>query len=434
MNPTSREVVTQALSGLKKAGIHVEGRHNVTVPGTLTTPDESLHLLNRAIREAGAFSLYIGLNICKYKCLYCRYHSRPVRMDQVPATIDRILEEVTTEAKLTKNSLPESDSALVSSLYIGGGTPTLMSEAQLERLLAMCHRSFRLSSATEVSMEGTPDLLTSEAIMAMKRRGVNRISMGIQRLDDDWLARMKRGNSVKDILQALETLAASGVRFNVDLMCGFEDQTIESFLSGLERVLGFEPHEITVYFFEDEYQWSRKALKAVRPADPFTAYLMWQAGRELCLKVGRHEAPMGWWLRPDVSRSQVYVDRWFSQVPLVGFGTAAYSFSRYQQYTNLLGSAYQEALAQGRPPIDPTRAFRYSPGQQRLRKMAFELKSVFQTEVGGEQAFFESLEKAGLGTISRNDQTFALSKEGIVVIEEIMRALIEKSQALGEKS
>jgi coproporphyrinogen III oxidase-like Fe-S oxidoreductase len=301
---------------------------------------------------------------------------------------------------------------------------------QLGRLLEVCRDSFRITPETEISVEGTPDALTPDKVNSLLDLGVNRLSMGIQRLSDEWLIRMGRGHQVADVLKALETLQGSAVRFNVDLMCGFDDQTVSEFLRDLETVISYDPHEITVYFLEGKFQLSGKDLKGVKPADPFTAYLMWETGRELCQKHGRQEAPMGWWLRPDIPRSKVYVDRWLDQVPLVGFGTGAYSFSRYQQYTNLTGSNHKEALAEQVLPIDKARTFSYSPAQQELHRMAFDLKSVFITQIGVEKTFFKGLEKAGLGKL--DDNTFQLNRAGIVVVEEIMRALIEKSSALGQ--
>lgn len=421
-------IVTKALAGLNEAGIPLQVQHNVVVPGTLTTVEESLQLLNKAMAEANHFSLYYGLNICKYKCRYCRYHSHRVPPDRIEERMNSAIAELSLESILFRAQA--HNCPRVSSLYIGGGTPALMTETQLDRLLQVCRTSFRITPETEISIEGTPDALTEAMVCALKKLGINRISMGIQRLDDDWLARVGRGHNVSDVLRALETLVASEVRFNVDLICGFDDQTIEQFLSDLTTVLSYGPHEITVYFLEGRFQLSGRSLKGVKPADPLTSYLMWEAGRQLCRKHGRQEAPMGWWLKPGVSRSQVYIDRWLDQVPLVGFGTGAYSFSRYQQYTNLTGKAYRDALAKATLPIDPSRVFGYSPDQQELHRMAFDLKSVFETQIGTEGTFFEKLEKAGLGKISSGK--FQLNRAGIVVVEEIMRALIEKSAALGQ--
>lgn len=414
--------VAKALAGLQKAAIHVEERHNVTVPGTLTTPGESLRLLNLAITETRRLSLYVGINVCAYLCQYCRYGNQTAAPERLLRLIQSKLEELAMEMEIVSSKLPSIKSATVSSLYIGGGTPSLMSETQLSHLLENLRHYFQLSPQTEITLEGTPNTLTPANLIAFKRQGVNRISCGVQRLNDAWLSQVGRHHSVSEALNSLQALQGSGIRFNVDLMYGFADQTLESFLEDIKKVLEYAPNEVTIYRLEVQKRRGDREILVAR-ASSTAAYQMWVAAREVFRDHGYLEGPASWFTRQGQGRAQVYIDRWQTQIPLLGLGYGAYSFSCYQQHTNL--------SSVGQP--DPAKTYCYSKEQQKLRRMVFELKARFKTRINGEVAFFENLEETRLGRISSGD-VFRLNLAGKIAVEEIIRALIEKSGALGQSA
>ncbi len=239
---------------------------------------------------------------------------------------------------------------------------------------------------------------------------------------------MNRKHSSDGVFQALKILNESGINYNIDLMYGFNGQDIQSFCKDIVEILKYSPEEITLYRFETQKRTDDRDIRISR-SNSELIYSMQEAGRLILEKNGYIEGPDGWFTRKDVKRSQVYEDRWKRQIPLIGFGPEAYSFSKYQQHTNKSLIKYKEAIRQKDLTLDEQRIFEYIGNQQKMRKIVFELKSHFETVFDNSyKFFFESLAVNGLGDIyeENNFKIFKLNKYGIIVVEEIMRVLIEK--------
>ena len=427
----SKRRVEKAMSALDDLGISVAERHNVVVPGTLTEQDKSFDLLKESIKESDSVGVYAGINVCSYICKYCRYYSRTGSAEELPDKVDEDLKNLDEEISMVQERINPGVQLESSSLYIGGGTPTLMSEEQMDRFFHSLQRAYKFDESTEITMECTPDTLSVEKVQLMSQYGVNRISMGVQRLDDEWLASMGRKHLTSDVMSGLQLLDESGIRYNIDLLYGFEGQSVQSFVQDLQQILKFSPIEITIYRFEDQKRTDDRQIRLDR-AESDQIYLMQDVAREILLQKGYYEGPDGWFTKEGYSKAQVYVDRWQDQKPLIGFGPEAYSFSKYQQHTNLPYHKYLESLGEKELPLDQDRTYEYSQDQQNLRRMIFDLKSTFSTTFNEDHSnFFHSLENAGLGKIS--DSNFQLNREGILVVEEVMRVLVEESSRLGKE-
>lgn len=283
-------------------------------------------------------------------------------------------------------------------------------------------------------MESTPDTVNDEKISLMKKMGVNRISMGVQRMDDEWLKEMGRKHTSADVLKALDTFNRNDMRFNVDLIYGFEGQSVESFCKDLLRLLESKPSEVTLYRYENQKRTDDRSIKTVeRNQNREDIYAMQEAGRQILQSLGYTEGPDGWFTRPGVNRAKVYDDRWKNQKPMIAFGAEGYSFSADQQHTNKKHVEYHDALKKGDSLLDDKRVYEYLGEQKDLRRMVFDLKSTFQTDFNEEErALFSGLADKGFGTIENNNH-FKLGNKGIIVVEEIMRVLVDKSRELGEK-
>ena len=424
--------VAKTIDALEALNIHVPERHNVLVPGTPTTPEKSESLLHEAVTEDGEVGIYLGVTVCPYICKFCRYYNRTGPMKDLEKMAADEVGDVIGEMEIVNKKLNLTSKPKASSVYIGGGTPTLMSSDSNEKLFQTLKQNYKIDADTEISMECTPDTLTEEKLKALKNFGVNRISMGVQRLDDEWLKSMNRRHSVQDVFDTLELLGGKGVNFNVDLIYGFEGQTIESFCEDLEKILKYSPTEITLYRFENQKRTDDRDIKVQR-SERNTAYIMQEAGRIILTKAGYTEGPDGWFTKKGAKKATVYEDRWNKQIPLIGFGPEAYSYSKYQQHTNKPFRQYKEAISKKEMPLDKERIFEYQRTQKEIRRMVFELKSRFETSYDqSHESFFESLSTQGLGEIKNNEgnKIFKLSKHGIIAVEEIMRVLVEESEKI----
>lgn len=428
----SKAMAAECVKTLDELGIEVEERHNVLVPGTPTSIENSENLLRGAIKKNnGKASIYAGIDVCPYLCKFCRYYNRTADdAEKLPQKVEESLGNLIKEMDMAKEHLSLDEKIKANSIYIGGGTPTLMSEEQMEKLFENLQKNYDINSQTEITMECTPDTINSDKLSVMKKFGVNRISMGVQRLNDEWLAEVGRGHNSVDVLKSLQIFKNGKIRFNIDLMYGFDGQSIESFSDDLIKILEYEPPEITLYRFEDQKRTDDKNIKIGRN-ERENIYAMQQVGREILQKRGYAEGPDGWFTKEGYNRAQVYADRWKDQIPLLGFGPEAYSFSKYQQQTNEKHTKYVSSFKKGSLPIDSKRVYEYVGDQKDIRRMIFDLKSTFQTEIDeAHNSFFTNLSEKGLGAINvnGNKEIFKLNERGIIVVEEIMRVLVEENK------
>jgi oxygen-independent coproporphyrinogen-3 oxidase len=194
--------------------------------------------------EAGT-ALYVHLPFCAAKCHYCDFFSVPAEGQDREGMIAAILREAEVRAPKRPRTV-----------YLGGGTPSLLSAVELRTLLDGLERTcgFR-SSATEVTAECNPESLDREKARALLDLGVNRISIGIQSLRDDVLSLFGRVHSAEDALRAFEAARAAGAtNVNVDLIYAIPGQAPEAWSEDLARVLDLEPDHLSAYnlTFEEE--------------------------------------------------------------------------------------------------------------------------------------------------------------------------------------
>lgn len=193
-----------------------------------------------------AKSLYVHIPFCRSKCAYCDFLSFPLRDERM---LSRYLESLVQEMSLYSGAEPET-------LYIGGGTPSILSPAQFEYLDLGMQRHFRLGSVREFSIEANPDSVDEGRIEAWLRAGVNRISLGVQSFDDTVLGTVGRVATEADILHAVRLFREADVpNFGIDLMLGLQpsypkadpDRVFNLFRIDLEKTVNLHPAHISVY-------------------------------------------------------------------------------------------------------------------------------------------------------------------------------------------
>ena len=191
-------------------------------------------------------SVYIGIPFCPSRCAYCSFVSRTI--GKKTELLEPYLEALLSEIRLTGDLLRASGKT-IRSLYIGGGTPTTLSTPQMIRLLDAMNRSFDLSRCLEFTVEGgRPDTLDEEKLRAIHDRGVNRMSINPQTMEDSVLRCCGRIHKTHDILRAYDQATASGFQdINMDLIAGLPTDTPEGFRHSLDAVAQLNPSNITVH-------------------------------------------------------------------------------------------------------------------------------------------------------------------------------------------
>tara|TARA_R110002124_G_scaffold123906_1_gene282812 strand:+ start:2549 stop:3688 length:1140 start_codon:yes stop_codon:yes gene_type:complete len=184
--------------------------------------------------------IYLHIPFCKQACSYCDFYF-VTKTDQQAVFVDALVKEI----KDKKASSYSSET--VETIYFGGGTPSLLSVAQIERILAAIRKTFQLD-LKEVTIELNPDDVTREYLAGLKSLGVHRVSMGVQTFDEELLRFMNRTHTAEEALKCLENLRDSEINvFTADLIYGNPGQTVEMLAKDLETLLQFNPPHVSAY-------------------------------------------------------------------------------------------------------------------------------------------------------------------------------------------
>ncbi|KHT64502.1 coproporphyrinogen III oxidase [Photobacterium gaetbulicola] len=191
-------------------------------------------------------SLYIHIPWCVQKCPYCDFNSHALKAD-IPELdyIDALIDDLDTD--LAKYDLASQGRAL-HSIFIGGGTPSLISAPEIGRLLEAVKLRIPFSDDIEITMEANPGTVEAGRFNAYREVGVNRISIGIQSFQDDKLKRLGRIHGSREAITAAGLAQEAGLdSFNIDLMHGLPDQSIDDALSDLKQAIALEPPHLSWY-------------------------------------------------------------------------------------------------------------------------------------------------------------------------------------------
>ena len=196
--------------------------------------------------EPEDLSLYVGIPFCPTRCAYCSFVSRSVgkRTELLEPYLEALFKELSVTGKLLENS-----GRKVRSIYIGGGTPTTLSEQQLCRLLDAIRDHFDLSRCLEFTVEGgRPDTLDEDKLNAIRAHGADRMSINPQTMIDSVLKASGRPHRAEDVLRSYAQAEAAGYKaINMDLIAGLPTDTVEGFCHSLDQVAALNPANITVH-------------------------------------------------------------------------------------------------------------------------------------------------------------------------------------------
>ena len=190
-----------------------------------------------------ALNIYIGVPFCPSRCEYCSFISADAtkHLD----LLDSYEEAIETELK----TISESLSRPISSVYIGGGTPTVFSEKTFERLLDATRRFLPIKSATEFTVEaGRPDTITIAKLRSMKDHGVGRICINPQTMNSETLRKLNRKHSAEDIIRAYKDARKIGIEtINMDLIAGLKYETGSDLIVSVKALIDLDPENITIH-------------------------------------------------------------------------------------------------------------------------------------------------------------------------------------------
>ncbi|MBQ9501968.1 MAG: coproporphyrinogen dehydrogenase HemZ [Lentisphaeria bacterium] len=196
--------------------------------------------------EPNDVCLYVGIPFCPTRCAYCSFVSQAVEKNRT--LMEPFLSALLQELKATAEQVKACGLRVVS-VYMGGGTPTTLSAAQLDELCTALRQEFDLSHLREFTVEaGRPDTIDEEKLRVLRRHGVSRVSVNPQTMTDDVLEAIGRKHTAADIVEALRHVrAVGGFQVNMDLIAGLPTDDEDGFCRTIDRVLALEPENITVH-------------------------------------------------------------------------------------------------------------------------------------------------------------------------------------------
>jgi oxygen-independent coproporphyrinogen-3 oxidase len=222
-------------------------------PFSCWTPDKIPKLeaaLNRPVAASEPLSLYLHIPFCRQRCHYCYFRVYPHRSEEdVDFYINKVLEEVGYY-----HERPAIGARPLRTVYFGGGSPSYLSEAQLERLLDGLRARMDWSGVEEFTVECDPSTVSPAKFNLLKDAGVTRLSLGFQTLDNDLLRRSGRDVTVCDCLGAFEHARDAGFeQINIDLLAGLPGERTTTWRRTIDRVLELAPDCVTIYQLELTY-------------------------------------------------------------------------------------------------------------------------------------------------------------------------------------
>lgn len=189
-----------------------------------------------------SLGLYIHIPFCQARCGYCDFVTFTGKEAEQQVYVDSLCRELERQAKELVVGRP------LSTVFFGGGTPTLLSPEQIAQVLNAVRSLFRLTPACEITFEANPESVNAEKLRAWREAGANRISLGLQALNDRLLKSMDRLHSVEGFLKAFQLARAEGFdNLNVDLIYGFPEQRFQDWKDTVVEVTALSPEHLSLY-------------------------------------------------------------------------------------------------------------------------------------------------------------------------------------------
>jgi oxygen-independent coproporphyrinogen-3 oxidase len=275
--------------------------------------------------------LYISVPFCRTKCSYCNFASDVFSKVVFQRYVERVCSDL-DHARQTAAAVGGQFEPAVDSVFLGGGTPTVLESGQLEALFTAVEKNFHLQPGAEITVECAPGTLTSDVSQVLQRCGVNRVSLGVQSFVDREAASVGRIHKAATVQEDIARLRAAGIsNINVDLIAGLPHQTRESWDHSVQQAIASGAPHVSVYMLEvdEDSRLGREVLAGGTkyhahfvPDDDLTADLYLQACEKLNAS-GIAQYEISNFARPGLeSRHNL---KYWTRQPYMGFGVDAHS-------------------------------------------------------------------------------------------------------------
>lgn len=392
-------------------------------------------LTNFAFDRRIEMNVYVHIPFCRRKCIYCDFYSVGERCADWPALTDALLHEA-------GERLPDFPSGeWPSTLYIGGGTPSLMPDAEFRRL-ASGLLSFYKDTVSEFTIEVNPDDVTPRKIEAWKSSGVNRVSMGVQSLCDAELKAVGRRHDSACAMSAARMLREAFGNISLDVMFGLPGQSLESLENTLRGVIALQPDHVSVYSLMYEENTALTRLRdtgRLREADDDLSARMFSLVHSMLLKAGYGQYEISNYARPGFESR--HNGLYWRGLPYAGLGPGAHSYDGkrlrsanipdFKRYIDRFATANPNMPARNGAPISTEEILSDDELREEMVMTRLRIREGIPLQEYcarfGETAYNRLVVAANpwleSGMLRRHGDALSLTPEGVMISDEIMSSL-----------
>lgn len=382
------------------------------------------------------YNLYIHIPFCQEKCDFCYYKTQILGDKPVP---DEYIQALLKEIEMV-SVLPQVQRKMASSVYFGGGTPTKLSVEQMKLILDKIFECFHLATDYELCFEARPGVeTTAEKLEFLKEYNITRLSLGVQSLDDEVLKVNGRHHDAETFYQTFDLAKKIGIkRINTDLMSGLVNQSMESWMDTLSKIVQLKPDNISVYKLElylNNLLYKKLRKQEISLISDEEEIDLVRAGFQYLIDSG-YQAANNYSFNATSESDHVHRRKIWEGEDMLGLGASAHSCYNNFLYQNELNlSKYVKQITKDNLPV--MRAYHYSVREKMIQRIIFGLKLLkldrerFETEFGVDPLFifkeeFRLLERKGFIEITEN--VISVTFEGMLFADDIARVFYLPNQ------
>ncbi|TYQ12906.1 UNVERIFIED_CONTAM: oxygen-independent coproporphyrinogen-3 oxidase [Acetivibrio alkalicellulosi] len=290
-----------------------------------------------------SISLYIHIPFCKSKCYYCDFNSFVCRDEDVPAYFNLLRRELLLYKELLKGYT-------ISTVFIGGGTPSLVDANNIYQIVFFLREIFEVDKDAEITIESNPGTLTLEKLEIYVACGINRLSIGLQAIQEDLLRKMGRIHSLEEFSHSYSLALKAGFKnINVDVIFGIPGQRLDDWKNTIEYMLKCEPTHLSCYSLKIEensvFGEKHKNGKLIPVDDDLDRQMYWYAINKLKEKGYRHYEISNFAMQNYSCRHNLV---YWKCEEYIGLGTGAHSFFNNKRYSNVINIRnYSDSIGKG---------------------------------------------------------------------------------------
>jgi len=293
--------------------------------------------------------IYIHIPFCKSRCVYCDFYSTTSL-----ALSQRYVDAVCKEMEERSMEYGTRDRR-IETVYLGGGTPSQLSESLLRQLFSHLYKSYTISPDAELTIECNPDDVTEEFAHLLSELPVNRVSMGAQTFSHERLKFLRRRHTAEQVTEAVSRLRRAGIRnISVDLMYGFPDETMEEWERDIQEAIRLDVEHLSAYALQyEEGTPLYKMLERgeVKEVDEELSRQMYYRLMDALKEAGFEHYEISNWGKPGLHSR--HNSSYWNQTPYIGLGAAAHSFDGQNRQWNVADiRQYMEGIEKGEPCVE----------------------------------------------------------------------------------